>query len=74
MKDSIFVWRFLADRLATKDNLFRRDILNIDPQQFFFFVCECSHNVWCGVDGVRSWFGVQCALFNDARTHALQLI
>jgi hypothetical protein len=76
-----FYWCFLADRLPTKDNLFRRGILNVDTQlcslrcgsfeslSDFFLPFWRSHKVWCGV---RSWLGVKCALYNDVWTHVLQ--
>jgi hypothetical protein len=68
----------LANRIPTKDNLFRRGIVNIGSQLcslgcgfvesllHIFFVCECSHKVWCGV---RNWLGIQGASSNNIFSH-----
>ncbi|MCH86847.1 70 kDa peptidyl-prolyl isomerase, partial [Trifolium medium] len=77
----VFAWRFLANRIPTRDNLFKRGILNIDAQHcvmgcgsdetlsHLFFVCDLSYKVWCDV---LQWLGVQSALHNIQVVHAQQ--
>jgi hypothetical protein len=67
-KVSLFVWRLLRNRLPTKDNLARRNILHSNDQlacvadcgdaetaQHIFLSCAISVNVW---QHVRSWLGI----------------
>jgi hypothetical protein len=80
LKVSVFAWHFLADRLPTKDNLIRREIMSVGCQfcslacgcvvslSYLFFVCEGFLRMWCGV---RNRLGIQGALLNSAFSHAL---
>ncbi|GAU22483.1 hypothetical protein TSUD_296020 [Trifolium subterraneum] len=61
VKVSVFAWRFMENRIPTRDNLFKRGILNIDAQHcvlgcgfdetlsHLFFTCDKTHKVWCGM-------------------------
>lgn len=61
VKNAIFSWRFLSNRIATQDNLFKRGVLYVNAENYIFgcgfveilyhlfFVCSPSHKVWCGV-------------------------
>jgi hypothetical protein len=79
LKVSIFAWGFMANRLPTKDNLFKREIVNVDSQfctlvcgfeeflSHLFFVCKSSHKVWCA----ELWLRTQGVSPNIVLAHAL---
>ncbi|GAU21297.1 hypothetical protein TSUD_287070 [Trifolium subterraneum] len=61
IKVSVVAWCFMENQIPTRDNLFKRDILNIDAQHCvlgcgcdetlspIFFACDLTHKVWCGI-------------------------
>jgi hypothetical protein len=65
--------------IHTRDNLFKRGILNIDSQHcvlgcgcdrsilHLFFACDMSCKVWCGV---IQWLGIQIPFNNNQVVHA----
>jgi hypothetical protein len=42
----VFAWRFMENQILTRDNLFKRSILNIDAQHC---VLGCSSNKRCRI-------------------------
>jgi hypothetical protein len=81
VKVSVFAWRFMENRIPTRDNLFKRGILNIDAQHcvlgcgfdetlsHLFFTCDKTHKVW---HGMLQWLGIQSVLHNNQVVHAHQ--
>ncbi|GAU19662.1 hypothetical protein TSUD_240100 [Trifolium subterraneum] len=79
VKVSVFAWRFMENRIPTRDNIFKRGILNIDAQHcvlgcgfdetlsHLFFTCDKTHKVW---HGMLQWLGIQSALHNNQVVHA----
>ena len=77
----LFSWRLFRDRLPTKNNLYRRHILNVDDQlcvggcgfhetaTHLFFNCICFSQVW---NHLLRWFGIVAVLPNDAKGHLYQ--
>ena len=78
---SLFAWRFLRNKLPTKDNLVRRDILHVndnvcvvdcgslETSQHLFMGCAVSYNVW---HHVRVWLGIDFVAPNTLRNHFVQ--
>jgi hypothetical protein len=66
LKVSIFAWCSMADPIPTTDNLFRREIANVDS-----LLCSLDVSVnmliKCGV----KWLNIQGAFSNGAPSHAL---
>jgi hypothetical protein len=79
-KVSLFVWRLLRNRLPTRDNLLRRNILHattsmcvagcdvLETASHLFLACGISLTLWFAV---RSWLGVFSVLPNDIRDYHL---
>jgi hypothetical protein len=81
LKVVLFVWRLFRDRLPTKDNLFRRRVINFDAQlctggcgevetsSHLLFHCMLFGSVW---NQVLRWMGFTAVLPFDAQSHYYQ--
>jgi len=80
-KVSLFVWRLLRNRLPTRDNLMRRNILHtteslcvagckvLETARHIFLECGTSLTLW---SFVFNWLGLYLVLPYDLRDHHLQ--
>jgi len=78
LKVVLFAWRLFRDRLSTKDNLFRRQIIDVDAQScsggcgvietstHLFFHCNLFSSVW---NHIFLWLGVVTAMPHDVTGH-----
>lgn len=77
-----FSWGLMQDRLATRDNLFKRGILTSPHQRFcvccfaepentqhLFLRCPFSVRVW---DQIYCWIGVSFVQYHETVSHFLQ--
>jgi hypothetical protein len=81
LKVVLFVWRLFQDRLPTKDNLFRRRVINFDAQlciggcgevessSHLLFHCKLFGSVW---NHILRWMGCIAVLPLDAQSHYYQ--
>lgn len=81
LKVDIFVWRLFLNRLATKDNLRKRDVLEAnnvycaalcgkeEERDHLFFQCDHYGRLWLLVS---RWLGIFTALHGNLHTHATQ--
>jgi len=81
LKVNIFIWRLFQDRLATKMNLFRRNILDyndsfcsaacglVENQDHLFFSCAFYGQLWLLISG---WLGISTTLQGSLFEHFLQ--
>jgi len=82
LKVNIFVWRLFLNRLATKDNLHKRNVLatnNVansalcgkeEEMDHLFFQCDHYGRLWLLI---LNWFYIATALPGDLYTHANQI-
>jgi hypothetical protein len=80
-KVSLFVWRLLRNRLPTRGNLLRRNILHgnnsmcaigcdvTETASHLFLWCGNSFTLW---SLVAAWLGLSLAYSNDLRQHYIQ--
>jgi len=78
---SLFVWRFLRDRIPTKDNLLRRRVLqsndttcvvgcgNQETAEHLFLGCSFRTTVW---SHVWNWLGISSVPDGVIRNHFVQ--
>jgi len=78
---SLFVWRLLRNRLPTRDNLVRRNILQppvslcpfgcnvLESARHIFLECAASNYLWCQV---TSWLGIYVVFPIELRDHLYQ--
>ena len=83
MKFSILAWRLLWDRLPTKNNLFRRGIIQADnigcvagceleeSVSHLFLHCKIFGSLW---QHVRCWIGISGADPHNIHDHFIQFI
>jgi len=81
LKVVLFAWRLFRDRLPTKDNLYRRHVIDIDAQlciggcgevetsSHLLFNCNIFGSVW---NFILRWLGVSFVLRGDASSHYFQ--
>jgi hypothetical protein len=82
LKVSLLVWRLLLNRLPTKDNLWRRGILNsydilcsaggcdkTESTSHLFLECVTSRELW---NNVCTWLGISLVMPLHLRHHLLQ--
>jgi hypothetical protein len=81
LKVVLFVWRLLRDRLPTKDNLYRRQVIDIDARScvagcgevetssHLLLHCSMFGSVWYHI---LRWLGVSAVLPCDADSHYYQ--
>jgi len=81
LKVVLFAWRLFRDRLSTKDNLFRRRVLDIDNQNCIgecdsvetssrlFLHCCLFGSVW---NHIYWWLGVSAVMPNVVADHFTQ--
>ena len=81
LKINIFIWRLLMNRLETKMNLFRRNILDynnffcsaacrfVEDQDHLFFSCAFYGQLWLLISG---WLGISTTLHGSLFQHFLQ--
>lgn len=79
LKVNIFVWRLFLNRLATKDNLYRRRVLDGDnvmcstmcggeeDRDHLFFRCDFYGRLWLLVS---EWIGIATVSHGDAFSHS----
>ena len=81
LKVNIFVWRLFLNRIATKDNLYKRNILEAtnvscaalcgkeEDRDHLFFQCDYYGRLWLLLS---HWFCVVTVLHGNLSTHANQ--
>lgn len=81
LKVNIFIWHLFLNRLSTKDNLFRRGVIDAtqlpcatlcgEPEDHnnLLFRCDVYGRLW---PLVMKWLGFEAALNGDTITHAHQ--
>ena len=81
LKVVLFAWRLLQDRLPTKDNHYRRNLIDIDAllcigdcgevetSSHLFLNCNLFGSIW---NFVLKWIGVSFVLPGDASSHYYQ--
>lgn len=81
LKVVLFVWRLFRDRLPTKVNLHRRQVLDVEAQfcvadcgfletsNHLFLHCNFSGSVW---NVIVNWLGVVTVMPNDVQWHFIQ--
>jgi len=81
LKVNIFVWRLFLNRLATKDNLRKKNVLedaNVsctalcgkeEEMDHLFFQCDHYNRLWLLIS---HWLGIVTALHGDLNTHVNQ--
>jgi hypothetical protein len=81
LKVVLFVWRLFRDRLPTRSNLFRRNVIDIDAQScvggcglvetstHLFFHCNFFASVW---NFILQWLGITSAFCQDVALHFAQ--
>jgi len=81
LKMILFVWRLFRDRLPTKDNLFRRHVINFDAQlciggcgeletsSHLLLHCNLFGSVW---NHILRWLGLSLVLPYDVASHYYQ--
>ena len=79
LKVNIFVWRLFLNRLATKDNLRRRNVLEAtnvscaalcgkaEERDHLFFKCDHYGRLWLLLS---HWLGIVTVLHGNLNTHA----
>jgi len=83
LKVSILAWRLLRDRLPTKNNLFRRDIIQSaalmcvvgcgyeESASHLFLHCDSFGSIW---QHIRNWLGVSGVETYNIGDHFIQFI
>ena len=81
LKVVLFAWRLFRDRLSTKDNLFRRRIIDVDAQScvggcglvetspHLFLHCTFFGSVW---NHIYQWVDVSAVMSDNVAYHFLQ--
>ena len=81
LKVNIFVWRLFLNRLATKDNLWKRNVLDVslvscatscgelEDMDHLFFKCDHYGRLWLLIS---HWLGIDTVLHGDLNIHSNQ--
>jgi len=75
LKVVLFVWRLFHDRLPTRDNLFRRRIIDIEgcglveTSSHLFLHCNLFGSVW---NHIYRWVGVSAVMPANVEDHFIQ--
>ncbi|PNX76751.1 receptor-like kinase [Trifolium pratense] len=81
LKVAVFVWRLIQNRVPTKDNLFKRGVLNesqigcangceaVESASHLFFECPTSVTVW---QQILAWLKLSSALHNNVSANLNQ--
>jgi len=81
LRINIFIWRLFLNRLATKMNMFRRNIFDyndslctttcgmVEDQDHLFFICAFYNQLWLLISG---WLGFSTTLHGSLIEHSTQ--
>jgi len=81
LKVNLFVWRLFMNRLPTKDNLYRRDVIDashltcaalcgeLEDRDHLFFRCDVYGRIW---PLVSKWLGIDSVYNGTISTHSSQ--
>ena len=79
LKVNLFVWRLFMNKLPTKDNLYRRDVIDashltcaalcgeLEDRDHLFFCCDVYGRIWLLVS---KWLGIDSVYNDTISTHS----